>query len=190
MSKKIQNRAKNSRRIILWEKVRGPRVISALAIGTAFGAGLVPVAPGTAGTLVAVPLAYYSFDWPLPLRILLWTTLTVAGTWAAKVFDETMGTSDNQNIVMDEVVGLGITAWTAGHNLPSLAAAFLLFRFFDVLKPPPVRNIDTWSKKKASEGTPLSQWYGGFGVIADDIVAGFQGLLCMLVLQWTHILPM
>lgn len=183
------NLTPNNRRVIRWENVQGPRAIAAVAIGTALGAGLVPFAPGTAGTLVAMPLAYFSNTWPCAIRVLLWLGLTVIGTWAAKVFDETMHTSDNQNIVIDEVVGLGITAWTAGQNPSTLIAAFVLFRFFDILKPWPVRLIDSWSKKKASAGTPRSQWYGGFGVMADDIAAGFQGLICILILQALHILP-
>lgn len=180
---------KNVRRIIRWENVRGPRAASALAIGTALGAGLVPFAPGTAGTLAALPVAYFTSDWHWSARVALWGSLLVAGTWAAKVFDETMGTSDNQNIVMDEVVGLGITAWTTGHDPAALLVAFVLFRFFDIVKPWPVRSIDRWSKKKASEGTATASWYGGLGVMADDVAAGFQGLLCMLVLQWLRWLP-
>jgi phosphatidylglycerophosphatase A len=184
------NKPKNPRRIIRWENVQGPRAISAVAIGTALGAGLVPFAPGTAGSLAALPLAYFSNEWHWLARVILWLTLLVAGTWAAKVFDETMQTSDNQNVVMDEVVGLGITAWTAGQNPAALVTAFVLFRFFDIVKPWPVRLIDQWSKNKASEGTPAAQWYGGFGVMADDVAAGFQGLLCMLLLQYFHVLPM
>jgi len=180
---------KNERRIIRWENVKGPRAIAAIVIGTALGAGLVPFAPGTAGTLMAMPLAYVSSDWQWGWRVLLWTFLTVIGTWAAKVFDETMRTSDNQNIVIDEVIGLGITAWTAGQNPSTLIASFVLFRFFDILKPWPVRLIDRWSKQKAAERTPTASWYGGFGVIADDIAAGFQGLICILLLQHFGILP-
>jgi phosphatidylglycerophosphatase A len=93
-----------------------------------------------------------------------------------------MGTGDNQNIVIDEVIGLGITAWTAGRDLKTLFAAFVLFRFFDVIKPPPVRQVDLWSKRQASP------WAGGFGVIADDIVAGFQALAVILVLQYYQVL--
>jgi phosphatidylglycerophosphatase A len=179
----------HERRVIRWENVQGLRAISAVAIGTALGAGLVPFAPGTAGTLVALPLAYFTAEWPWPIRVLMWLALTAIGTWAAKVFDETMRTSDNQNIVIDEVVGLGITAWTSGFSALTLVAAFVLFRFFDILKPWPVRLIDSWSKKKASGGTPLSRWYGGFGVMADDVAAGFQGLLCILILQALKVLP-
>lgn len=180
---------KTNRRALHWEYVRGPRALGAVAIGTAFGAGLVPVAPGTAGTLAAVPLAYFTADASWVLRALMWLALLAAGTWAAKVFDETMRSSDNQNVVMDEVVGLGITAWTAGQNASTLAAAFVLFRFFDIVKPWPVRLIDTWSKRKASEGGASASWYGGFGVMADDVAAGFQGLACVLLLQHFGVLP-
>jgi phosphatidylglycerophosphatase A len=179
---------KNPRRIIRWEKMRGPRPILALVVGTAMGAGLVPFAPGTAGALAGLPIAYFTNDWHWLSKLALWTAFTIAGTWAAKVFDETMGTSDNQNIVMDEVIGLGITAWTAGQDPATLITAFVLFRFFDILKPWPVRLIDDWSKKKAKVGDNRAQWYGGFGVMADDIAAGIQGLICILLLQYFHVL--
>lgn len=174
---------RRDRRALDWSKVRGPRAVCAIAIGTALGAGLLPVAPGTFGTIASVPLAYVTADAHWALRAAMWLTLLAAGTWAAKVFDETMRTSDNQNVVMDEVVGLGITAWTAGQDWRALLAAFVLFRFFDIVKPWPVRLIDEWSKRKAAEGGPTASWYGGFGVMADDVAAGFQGLACMLVLQ-------
>jgi phosphatidylglycerophosphatase A len=109
--------------------------------------------------------------------------LALVGTWACKVFDETMQTGDNQNLVIDEVVGLGITAWVAGPDWKWLAAAFFLFRFFDIVKPPPVRQVDAWSKNRTLSNTPLRYWYSGFGVMADDIIAGFQGLICMVVLR-------
>lgn len=172
-----------ARRKIVWKNVKGFEPILSLLIATALGAGLFPVAPGTMGTLVALPLAFLTREWSWPLRIVLWGSLTILGTWAAKVFDQTMGTNDNQNIVIDEVIGLGITAWTAGSDPKTWVAAFFLFRFFDVLKPPPVRQIDRWSKKQSSA------WWGGFGVIADDIVAGFQGLAVILILQRFSILP-
>jgi phosphatidylglycerophosphatase A len=171
------------RRKIVWKKVRGFKASFALLVATALGAGLFPIAPGTMGTLIALPLAYATRDWSWPIRVMLWVALTALGTWSAKVFDETMGTNDNQNIVIDEVIGLGITAWTAGNDLKTWIAAFFFFRVFDILKPPPVRGVDQWSKKQASP------WWGGFGVIADDMIAGFEGLGVILLLQWMHILP-
>lgn len=175
----------NPRRILHWQRVRGFKPIAAVTVGTAFGAGLFPVAPGTMGTLVGLPIAYWSAQWPVEARLALWTLLTLAGTWACKEFDELMNSHDNQNLVIDEVVGMGITAWTVGagnhQDWKPWVVAFLLFRFFDVIKIPPVRQVDRWSKKG-------SAWLGGFGVMADDIMAGFQGLFVMWGLQVLQIL--
>ena len=168
---------------IPFEKINGPRSTLAVIAGTALGAGFVPRAPGTMGTLVGIPVAYLSAEWNWPVRLLLWIGLTVVGTWAAQVIDEITGKAYNQAIVIDEVIGLGVTAWTAGRHWPTLFAAFLLFRFFDIVKPFPVRRIDRWSKTKALGGTDAAKWWGGFGVMADDIVAGLQGLLVVLILQ-------
>ena len=182
--------ANNPRRIIHWERVKGPRAVSAVTIGTAFGAGLFPIAPGTMGTLAAVPLVYATNHSDLVFRVVLWTVILAAGIWASKVFDELMGSKDNQNIVIDEVVGLGITAWTAGTHASTLVAAFLLFRFFDVLKPPPVRQVDNWSRKKATgPKNKYTYWWSGFGVMMDDVLAGFQGLAVILILQHFNLLP-
>ncbi len=174
-----------ARRIIRWEKFKGPRAIAALVISTAGGAGLAPIAPGSLGTLVGVPIHWFSADWSIPARVMLWGGLLFIGVWAAKVFDEINDSKDNQNIVMDEVVGFGITAWTAGTNNWTLLAAFILFRIFDVLKPPPVRQLDNWSKSKATG----SRWWNGIGVMGDDVVAAFQGLIVILILQHFGILP-
>ena len=173
----------SSRRKIIWSKLNDWKSITSFGIATALGAGLFPVAPGTMGTLVAIPLAYWTHSWPVLFQVLFWALLILVGSGSAKVFDEAMGTSDNQNIVIDEVIGLGITAWTAGTAYQSWIAAFVLFRFFDVLKPPPVGQIDQWSKNQSSP------WLRGFGVIADDMMAGFQALAVILLLQFLHFLP-
>ena len=164
-----------------WSKVRDVRSAWALLIATSGGAGLLPVAPGTFGSIVGFPIAYYTNQWDLAPRLALWIGLTVIGTWSAKVFDELMGSKDNQNIVIDETIGMGITAWTAGTHLETLAAALILFRVFDIWKPWPVRNVDRWSHTQTN--SKWDAWRGGFGVIADDIVAGFQALVIVLILQ-------
>jgi phosphatidylglycerophosphatase A len=176
------------KQVIRWERVRDFRSVSATVVATALGAGLVPRAPGTMGTLIAVPLAIWSAGWSVPARLALWVGLLALGTWGAKVYDEIMETGDNQCIVIDEVVGLGITAWLLAPGAGALAwfAAFFLFRFFDILKPPPVRQMDRWSKKKALESSGLGKWWGGFGVMADDVLAGFQGLIVMAILLHFH----
>lgn len=179
-----------ARNIIHWERIKTYPDALAVVVGTALGAGLFPKAPGTMGTLIAVPLAIATRDFPIPARLALWISLTIAGTWAAKHMDRMMGTGDNQCIVIDEVVGLGITSWTisAGKG-PEWIAAFLLFRFFDIVKIFPVRFVDRWSKKKAQEDSHLARWWGGFGVMADDLLAGVQGLVVMIILQRFHVFP-
>jgi phosphatidylglycerophosphatase A len=189
-SELLQMPEPTDRRVIHWKKLRSPKIFGAFACATALGAGLSPIAPGTMGSLVSLPLIYALSNASDILKLAIWVGLFVLGTWASKVMDESMGSSDNQNIVIDEVVGMGITAWTAGENALTLGAAFLIFRFFDVIKPPPVRQIDSWSKIQASKRQgALSAWWGGFGVMADDLFAGVQGLLVIVVLQRLGILP-
>ncbi len=172
----------SGRRKINWRSIKSARSCIALGVSTALGAGLFPVAPGTMGTLVGIPVAFFSQEWPWLFRFSFWIALFLLGSWSAKVFDETMQTQDNQNIVIDEVIGLGVSAWTAGSHFKTWVAAFCLFRFFDVLKPPPVRQIDQWSKKQES------LYWGGMGVMADDLIAGFQALGLILCFQWLGIL--
>jgi phosphatidylglycerophosphatase A len=183
---------KVDRRALHWEKIRGPRAYAAFLVSTWFGSGLLPKAPGTWGTLFAIPVA-----WALSTaeagdaaRLALWASLFLIGTWAAGVFDETMGTADNQNVVVDEVVGYGITAWTIGTDWPSILAAFVLFRFFDMVKPWPIRLVDRWShrRSKGGDAKARARWTG-FGVMADDVLAGVFGLACVVALQKTGVLP-
>ena len=171
------------RRAIRWESIQGPRALCAFILATALGSGLFPLAPGTMGTLLALPIAYFTAGLFWPLRIAFWTLLTLAGIWAAKTFDELMESQDNQNIVIDEVIGFGISTLSCADCPKNLIAAFIIFRLFDILKPPPIRNVDRWSKKQSNS------WWQGFGVIADDILAGFFTLLCILLLQYFKVLP-
>jgi phosphatidylglycerophosphatase A len=180
-----------ARNIIYWDRIKSFRDAIAVVVATAGGAGLAPKAPGTAGTIVGIVVALAIREWPTSLKLGVWIFLALIGTWSARVFDEIMQTGDNQCIVIDEVVGFGITSWTllTIARGPAWIGAFLLFRFFDVVKIFPVRLVDEWSKTKAKENTPLARWWGGFGVMADDILAGFQGLAVMIVLQWLHVFP-
>jgi phosphatidylglycerophosphatase A len=140
-------------------------------LATACGAGYVPIAPGTAGTAVAIPLAYVMAPMPLWYYALVTIGITVVGIWAADRADRVWGTHDCQKIVIDEVAGYLVTVALVDrtHWIP-LVAGFVVFRFFDQVKPPPVRWID--------EHLP-----GGAGVVLDDIGAGFQGLVTMVALD-------
>jgi phosphatidylglycerophosphatase A len=174
----------NARRVIDWKRFTRPYERTALAVATAGGIGLIPVASGTFGTLVGIPIHWFSAEWDFALRVLLWGALFAAGVWAGKVVDQTMGSGDHSCIVMDEVVGYGVTAWTCGFDTRALIAAFLLFRLLDIVKPWPVRKIDTWSKKKAlASARGYGSWWGGFGVMGDDLAASFMGLALIAILQ-------
>lgn len=172
---------KIDRRALDWSKVRGPIPWTAVISGTFLGSGLLPKMPGTWGTLAAMPLAWYLAPQSLELKLAVWILLLALGTWAGKKFYDLFGVADNQNIVIDEVVGLGITSlFVAREDWKLWIAAFIFFRLFDIVKLPPVRWVDLWSKGKPGE--PLNRWIAGFGVMADDVVAGLQGLVVLLIL--------
>lgn len=128
-----------------------------LALG--FGSGLVPVAPGTAGTLAAVPLYLLLQPLALNLYLPLVVALFIAGIPICAYAAERMGVHDHPAIVWDEVVGYLVTMTLAPEGWQWVLAGFVLFRFFDVLKPWPIR----WLDKKI---------HGGTGIMLDDLVAG------------------
>jgi len=157
-----------------------PSDLLAFGAATFFGSGLFPVAPGTAGTLAGLPLVVAILTLPLPMQIGFWIAMTALGTWAASRVDSKAGTGDHGSIVIDEVIGMGIAAMACQFTPLHLGTAFVLFRFFDITKIPPVRQVDTWSKRKARESGAL---WGGLGVMLDDILAGLQALAVFKLLQ-------
>lgn len=135
-----------------------------LAFG--FGSGLSPVAPGTTGTLAAIPLfAALSF---LPLWAYLALTLVAlfAGFWICGRSSALLGVHDHRGIVWDEIVGYLITMIGAPLAWPWMLTGFLLFRVFDVLKPWPA----SWADR---------QLHGGVGIVMDDVFAGVYALIVM-----------
>jgi phosphatidylglycerophosphatase A len=140
-------------------------------IATSFGAGFSPVAPGTMGTLTAIPLAWALARWCDPWVFWVATlAVTLIGTWAASRFVAASGTHDDQRIVVDEVAGYLVTLLLVPKSWVHLGLAFVLFRLFDIWKPPPVRQVD-------------EHVMGGFGVMADDLAAGVYGALVLLALD-------
>ena len=139
-----------------------------LALG--FGAGLAPFAPGTFGTLVAIPIAHglrlVTGDLGFALAVAL---LFAAGVWASTVTSRNLGVSDHGAIVVDEVAAFLLVLFFTGQDPYREVAAFLLFRLFDIVKPPPARGIDR-------------HWHGGFGVMADDIVAACYTLVAFALI--------
>jgi phosphatidylglycerophosphatase A len=142
------------------------RVI-ARAVATAGGAGYVPIAPGTAGTAVAVPLVWATADLGWPLFLALTAAVTAIGIVAASAADRSWGTHDSGRIVIDEVAGYMVTMLPVDrHDRWNLLAGFVLFRLFDQFKPPPARMID-------------EKMGGGAGVVLDDVAAGVWGAVVM-----------
>jgi phosphatidylglycerophosphatase A len=142
-------------------------------IALGFGSGLSPVAPGTAGTLWAW-LAYAVLAlWLTPLQIgVLIAASFVVGWWACSVTAQHMRVPDPGNIVWDEVVAFWLILWlVTPAGLGAQLFAFVLFRFFDAVKPGPVGWADQAFKGRG--------WRGGFGILFDDIVAAFCTLLVM-----------
>ena len=154
-------------------EVRTPLDRVAIAIATAGGAGFIPKAPGTAGSLVGIGLfgliaygGWYSLYWPVLAAILL------AGVWSAGHVERIYG-HDASKIAIDEVVGQMITIGFLSRSANSTIAVevilgFLLFRFFDILKPFPLRRLERLPR--------------GIGVVADDVGAGVYGLITLIFL--------
>ena len=133
------------------------------------GAGLVPLAPGTMGTLLALPLYWLIAPWLGPLEFLLVVAALFAlGVWACEVTGKAIGVADHGGMVWDEVVAFLIVLFFIPATLLWQASAFLLFRVFDILKPPPIRYYERTFKN-------------GFGVMLDDLVAAFYTLLVFAI---------
>jgi phosphatidylglycerophosphatase A len=145
-------------------------------IATWFGAGLLRPAPGTIGTLAAMPLGF-AIMWVGGYKALAAAivVLMIVGTVAAGNYGKRTGETDNQSIVVDEAVGVWIAALPAGTHLWTWVAAFLLFRLFDIWKPWPASFFDNRCK-------------GGFDVMMDDVVAGIYAALgvCIVALPYYY----
>lgn len=146
-----------------------------MLIGTGFGSGFSPVAPGTAGALLAFAV-WYVLSFLVSASALLWLTVllvlafTVVGVWAANRLEQAWG-EDPSRVVVDEMVGCWITllAAPAGHFWYGLAA-FGLFRLFDIWKPLGIRRM---------ENLP-----GGIGVMMDDVLSGVYGFIILIGARW------
>ncbi len=139
-----------------------------LAFG--FGAGTSPLAPGTLGTLVAIPLFLVLQGLSLIAYLVITAILFLVGIWICDKTSRDLGAQDPGGIVWDEIVGYLITMISAPAGWGWVVAGFLFFRFFDILKPWPIRLIDRRIK-------------GGIGIMLDDALAGLFGLLAVQALR-------
>jgi phosphatidylglycerophosphatase A len=136
-----------------------------------FGSGLSPKAPGTVGTLAAIPffLLFASLEPLIYLAVL--GVMAMAGIWICGQTARDVGVHDHGAIVWDEFVGFFITMFMIPVSISSLFAGFVLFRFFDIVKPWPIKLIDR-------------RLHGGFGIMFDDVLAGIFALVLMQLMHY------
>lgn len=154
------------------------QAVRKLALGTpagllafGFGSGLSPLAPGTMGTLVAIPFAIVLKNLSSPGFWMALLVLFFLGVWLCSQVSRKLGVHDHGGIVWDEMVGYWLAVAFVPLQWPWLLAAFVLFRVFDIFKPWPIRQLD----KGVS---------GGFGIMIDDILAAIYTIAILASAQY------
>ena len=140
-----------------------------LAFG--FGSGLSPKAPGTFGTLAAIPLYWLLSHLSLGYFTLAIVITFILGIWICGEASKQLGVHDHGGIVWDEFVGYWITMWALPTDWIWIIAGFIAFRIFDIAKPWPIG----WLDKKVD---------GGLGIMIDDVVAGLMACACLHIALW------
>lgn len=146
-------------------------------IATGFGSGYSPIAPGTAGALLAMLIWWgysllFSHCISIPvLTFIVIVVFTFAGVWSSSVVEKYWG-EDPSRVVVDEMVGtwIALLAVPEGAHWGYMLAAFVLFRFFDIVKPLGVRKMESLPS--------------GFGIMADDILAGIYGFIVIYLYRF------
>lgn len=138
--------------------------IHLLSLG--FGVGLSRKAPGTLGTIVAIPLYLLIAQLSLPYYLGIIVVGFALGVWFCGYTSKALGVHDHSGIVWDEIIGFWITMIAIPVTWQWILAGFVLFRFFDIVKPWPVKVADKEMK-------------GGFGIMFDDVLAGIYALGCL-----------
>jgi len=142
-------------------------------IAFGFGSGLAPKAPGTVGTVLGLPLFWLiaATTSSLSNQLMLLAAAFLLGIWACGRTGRALGVADHGGMVWDEIVAFALALLCAPPGWPWIAAAFALFRLFDILKPWPIRLADTHLKN-------------GFGVMFDDLLAAGYAIAVIEGLQW------
>lgn len=135
-------------------------------VATLFGIGFSPKAPGTVATLATIPIWYALAQTGAVIYMIVTFLLFPVGILAAQAYENHVGRHDSKEIVIDEVVGFLITMTWLPMTWQSVVLGFVVFRFLDILKPPPIRQLD-------------KRMPGGFGVMVDDVAAGIIGSIVM-----------
>ena len=137
-----------------------------------FGSGYIPVAPGTFGTLVAIPFFLVLSQFSVINYSVIVAIMFVVGIWFCSYTSSALGVHDHKAIVWDEVVGYLITMFMVPPTLLTIGVGFALFRLFDIWKPWPINLLD-------------KNIHGGLGIMLDDVLAGVYALVILhFVLKW------
>lgn len=141
-------------------------------IAFGFGSGLMPFAPGTWGTLAAIPVYLLLMDchWGIYLAVCLLAFML--GVWASEKVSQDLGVHDYKGIVWDEIVGYLLTMFLAPPGLLWMLFGFILFRIFDIWKPQPIGYVD-------------DKVDGGLGIMLDDVIAAIPAWIIMQLLSWS-----
>ncbi len=143
--------------------------IQFLAFG--FGSGLSPKAPGTMGTLAAVPVYLLVAELPLLYYTLFILLAGALGVWLCERASQQLGVHDHPGIVWDEFVGYWITLWAVPFGWQWLVLGFVVFRVLDIVKPWPIGLLD-------------EKVHGGLGIMLDDVVAGLMACVVLHLALW------
>jgi phosphatidylglycerophosphatase A len=150
-------------------KGEGKTIRFFILLATGFGVGYSPIAPGTLGTLVAIPIYYFLSEIHFPLYEITLIGFFFLAVWVSEKTESISGKKDDPRIVIDEIMGFFITMLWMTKTSFFILIGFVLFRFFDILKPFPIRRFE---KIK-----------GGYGVVLDDVMAGiFANVILRLII--------
>jgi phosphatidylglycerophosphatase A len=145
---------------------------AAVFLATGFYVGNIPVAPGTFGSLIGLPLCYLLAKLQLTAAIIAALLLIGLAIWISNAAEKTLKRKDPGCIVVDEMAGMAVTLIGLPFNLTTVVTGFVLFRILDILKPFPIRVLD----KRLS---------GGLGIVADDVAAGiFSNIIIRMLLYY------
>ena len=140
-----------------------------LAFG--FGAGLAPRAPGTAGSVVGIGIAWALMPLPMPVRAAIVLVAFAGGIWVCGESARRLDAHDHSGIVLDEIVAVLAAALVlVERSLPSLFLLFVLFRIFDIAKPWPIRDVD-------------HRLGGGLGIMLDDLIAALYAAIGLAAIR-------
>ena len=140
-------------------------------IAFGFGTGALPIAPGTFGTLIAIPFFLALSLLPLSLYLLAVILIILGSIWLCGRVSKEIGVEDHQGMCLDEIVGYLVTMIHVPPHFIWITAGFILFRIFDIWKPWPIRYAD-------------EKIHGGFGMILDDVLAGIYSCIILQIFMW------